>query len=378
MIALPALLVGTTGALFMENDALVAQGVFKLGLYIAEHGYPNPQSCTKANMSIRREWSTFSRPDKLHFIDSMKCLATRPARTPAAIAAGAKTRYDDFVVAHIRQTQHIHFSGLFLAWHRYFIWALEQTLRNECGYQNYLPYVNWPWWTRDPLNSPIFDGSDTSLSGNGVYIGGRNASCLPTSENCVYVIYPGTGGGCVTSGPFQNWTVNLGPIQETWPTTASNPQADGLGYNPRCLTRDINLQAIGDGTDDLVVSLINDAKSIGELQNRIQSSTNTRIGIHGSGHFGIGGAAIDVYNSPADPAFYLHHGMIDRIWTTWQNMDLNNRQFVVSDTLTLNNVPPSRNATLEDLLDLEFIGLPNITIADAVSTVAGPFCYLYA
>ena len=70
--------------------------------------------------------------------------------------------------------------------------------------------------------------------------------------------------------------------------------------------------------------------------------------------------------------------MIDRVWWTWQNLDLKNRQNSIAGTLTFLNNPPSRNATLDDVLSLGYVGSANITIKDAVSTLAGPFCYVYA
>lgn len=38
---------------------------------------------------------------------------------------------------------------------------------------------------------------------------------------------PGLGGGSVTTGPFANMTINLGPVES-------------VAYNPRRLKRDIN------------------------------------------------------------------------------------------------------------------------------------------
>ena len=76
-------------------------------------------------------------------------------------------------------------------------------LRNECGYKGYQPYYNWAHWAHDPKSGPFFDGSATSLSGDGAYIPGRNYSCFPFEDPCQIKLYPGTGGGCVTSGPFK-------------------------------------------------------------------------------------------------------------------------------------------------------------------------------
>jgi tyrosinase len=89
--------------------------------------------------------------------------------------------------------------GSFLSWHRYYTWAFEQTLRTECGYNGTQPYWDWGRWAADPEKSPIFDGSETSLSGNGEKIS-HAASQFPA----------GNGGGCVQTGPFKNMTVHLG------------------------------------------------------------------------------------------------------------------------------------------------------------------------
>jgi len=82
------------------------------------------------------------------------------------------------------------------------------------------------------------------------------------------------------------------------------------------------------------------------------------------------------WTSPEDPAFYLHHGQIDRVYTIWQNVGPASRLETIAGTLTIVNNPPSRNATLEDLLYTEPVG-PNIPIKDALSTIDGPFCYIY-
>lgn len=95
------------------------------------------------------------------------------------------------------------------------------------------------------------------------------------------------------------------------------------------------------------------------------------------GHYTIGGdPGGDFFVSPGDPAFFLHHAQIDRVWWIWQNQDLANRQNAISGTITLFDTPPSRNGTLDDLLDVGILGDP-LAIRDAMNTVDGRFCYVY-
>lgn len=154
----------------------------------------------------------------------------------------------------------------------------------------------------------------------------------------------------------------------------------GLGYNPRCLRRDINKAITSQSSnDDQVSSLITDFPDFASFETRMQGDfANGFLGVHTSGHFTVGGdPGGDLFASPGDPYFYFHHAMIDRVFWTWQNQDPANRQFAIGNTITVNNSPPSRNATLDDTIDLGFVGVPVITIKDASDTLAGPFCYTY-
>lgn len=90
-------------------------------------------------------------------------------------------------------------------------------------------------------SSPIFDGSETSLSGNGAYVANQSDVVLGAGEGLNAVYLPaGNGGGCVTSGPFANMTVNLGPVALDEPGGIEVSNKDGVyAYNPRCLKRDL-------------------------------------------------------------------------------------------------------------------------------------------
>ncbi|KAL1596354.1 hypothetical protein SLS60_009000 [Paraconiothyrium brasiliense] len=219
------------------------------------------------------------------------------------------------------------------------------------------------------------------MSGDGANQPGRNNTCIPSNDLCEISLAPGDGGGCVQSGPFKNFTVNLGPVAPVLADITPNTNMSGLGYNPRCLRRDISKVAASTWTnDDQVSSLITNFTDFASFSTRMQGDfPNGFLGVHTAGHFTTGGdPSGDLFASPGDPYFYFHHAMIDRVYWTWQNQDIVSRQYALGNTITVNNTPPSRNATLDDALDLGFVGVDTITIRDASNTLKGPFCYIYA
>lgn len=140
-----------------------------------------------------------SSSEKKAYISAVKCMLSSPSKSDPALVPGAKSRYDDFVAQHINQTRTIHGTGNFLSWHRYFVYGYEKALRDECGYKGTQPYWNWFTYQNNLAKSPIFDGSATSMGGDGEFVqhngsvGGGGAIFLPS----------GKGGGCIKSGPFK-------------------------------------------------------------------------------------------------------------------------------------------------------------------------------
>ncbi|KAL2016187.1 hypothetical protein VTK56DRAFT_4076 [Thermocarpiscus australiensis] len=39
----------------------------------------------------------------------------------------------------------------------------------------------------------------------------------------------------------------------------------------------------------------------------------------------MGGLGLDAFASAGDPAFWLHHAQVDRMWAIWQNLDAKKR-----------------------------------------------------
>jgi tyrosinase len=97
--------------------------------------------------------------ERKNYTDAVLCMTRKPPRLSTAEYSGVRSRFDDFVACvfgpdvlrmwdqlylnlrstHINNTLHVHYSGLFLPWHRRFTWLWEQALRQECGYTGYLP-----------------------------------------------------------------------------------------------------------------------------------------------------------------------------------------------------------------------------------------------
>jgi tyrosinase len=169
-------------------------------------------------------------------------------------------------------------------------------------------------------------------------------------------------------------SVNLGPMAvEVDPMPSSNPRSDGLGYNPRCLRRDMsNYLTTRYATTSQVASMITTYNNIGDFQTFLQGQT----GPHFAGHFTIAGdPGSDFYVSPGDPAFWLHHSMIDRSWYIWQSQDLQNRMQVISGGTSMFGGGAAQKLT--DNVDLSNLVSKVYQIKDLVSTTDGPFCYVY-
>ncbi|KAG7150000.1 Tyrosinase P like protein [Verticillium longisporum] len=345
-------------------------------------------SCHGRNVVFRREYGSLSEEERLSYINAIKCLQTLPPRTPANVSSGAKSRYDDFVVTHIQQTLTIHYTGCFMPWHRWLLYEYETALRDECNYTGYLPYWDWPRYASAPEKSPIFNGDPYSLGGNGDL--GGNGEYVP-HEGPVIVPPPGVGGGnislpaglgggFVTTGPFANMTVNLGPVGGLQ-GTAPGPDG-GLGYNPRGLKRDVgpamNLRYAN------YTTVLNLLQKPNIEQYRLLSEGvpyTIEIGPHGGIHYTISGdPGGDLFTSPGDPAFYTHHAMMDRMWTLWQGLDPKSRHCQLNGGnyghKTWANQPPSEKTRLSDMIDMGYAG-DKIMIAEVMDTLSGPFCYFY-
>lgn len=331
-------------------------------------------SCTFETARVRTEFRKMSNEDRKSFTDAIMCLKQTPTSVDGNAYPGVKSRYDEYVATHINMTMNIHVTADFLAWHRNFIWEWENDLINTCGYTGNLPYWDWARDAYAPHDSELFNGDEFSLGSDGTYIGGRDNTYLALMD---VTFPPGTGGGCVHSGPFSGGVFsNLGPLDSPYGDNVEND----YDFNPRCLVRDLNVFFSSRyNTYANVTQLLLGQSDIQYFQAEMQGFYgDNKLGIHGAGHWLGGGPSQmqDFHSSPNDPLFFLHHAMVDRTWAIWQALDSQSRQDAIQGTSTLNNSPPSPEMSLSDSISFGFVG-QNEVFGDLMDTLGGKFCYRY-
>ncbi len=88
----------------------------------------------------------------------------------------------------------------------------------------------------------------------------------------------------------------------------------------------------------------------------------------------------DLFTSPADPAFWIHHGNMDRMCSLWQALDPVKRHCDLDagdyGHVTWANQPPTNFTKLRDMIDMGYAGA-SIAIGEVMDTLSGPLYYFY-
>ncbi|KAF2259428.1 Di-copper centre-containing protein [Lojkania enalia] len=380
--------------------------------------------CNHRNVQVRKEWRSMSKRERKKYVSAVQCMyRNRRSQANRKKVPGARNRLDDFLASHLVVSEKIHFNGHLFPWHRHFVWLYEQALREECGYKGAQPYWDWTLDAGNLLASPVFDGSDTSMGGNGEYFPHGHTELQAFGLDLQ--LPPGTGGGCLKSGPFSDLIVNMGlnqtiappasnvtaPIPKTLETAdnkkvepLSSPETsnitspvdptfetektfepvglikfnEALNYNPRCLRRDLNLFWAEQLTASHVLYLLQ-ASNADQLEKRIDGWDGpdpTQPAMHPAGHFVVGGLQNDPFASPGDPMFFLIHAQIDRLYTIWQSQDPA-RLYQVGGTdkpLDLNN--EGNPVKLNDRLNFGIVDGKR-KLKNLLNTMDKYYCYAY-
>ncbi|KAI1818257.1 Di-copper centre-containing protein [Poronia punctata] len=226
--------------------------------------------------SVRKSWTDLTTKEKKAYIEADLCLMSAP---PKSGIEDATSRWDELQYAHAVQVRYIHFVGAFLPFHRYFVTVHEHLLRTECDYDGPLPYWDEPADVGDIHGSSLFT-ADVNFGGDG------------TGED-----------GCIEDGPFANLTLHF---------------KEDLTTTDYCISRSMTDKAFSSADRRNVEECL-------EFDSFIDAWRCIENKPHGGGHGGVSGTMVNLFLSPGDPVFYLHHGYLDRVWYEWQSGDLSKR-----------------------------------------------------
>ena len=186
-----------------------------------------------------------------------------------------KMCYDELIKIHrdeFRARPGIHDAIFFLPWHRWYILAFENLLRQiDCHVT--VPYWDWSLEPQTWKNSILW-ATECGLGGNG--------------------------------NPNNNDLVETGPFgQGAWQLTPSANNNNG-GSLRRRFNGDLP------GSASVALDQRSGVSSFDTWERFVRSN------LHDSVHCMIGGTMCNVDSANA-PEFFLHHGFIDQIWGAWQN-----------------------------------------------------------
>ncbi|KAJ9086305.1 hypothetical protein DSO57_1005583 [Entomophthora muscae] len=183
------------------------------------------------------------------------------------------TRWDTYANKHIQYYTSVHWTPLFLAWHRLYLHSVERALQT-IDPEVTIPYWDWSQYAQHPRLDPVL--SNRLFGGSG---SGHETS------------------GCVTTGLFRNFNVFY------W--------HDG-GKSEHCLYRytDIFQRPFTSAT-------VIDHNYLSEPTFKGFAEAIEALP-HATAHNNIGGE-FSGYASPGDPLFYSHHAFVDKLWFDWQN-----------------------------------------------------------
>ena len=263
-------------------------------------------------LRIRRDYADLSaneKDDYLYAINALKIEGT----------------YDKFVKlhAHLKNKDYAHGTSAFLPWHRKFLLEFENALRAlpGKGSKSGKPFscMTVPYWDwSEEVDLCVANGGCKTFDQESVLLhefggtGNPNKILLNQGEGfCTAAAGCGTYGsvsksqrglsgtasiGCLTTGPFAGWV-------------------DHEGY---CLTRGTNWNVGTSGSFSGAMSMVD---MVG-ANPTFGTSRGFRARFEGAPHampHNLLGGHIRSFRSPADPIFFSHHAMIDKIWSAWQD-----------------------------------------------------------
>lgn len=317
-----------------------------------------PARCTPETAVQRKEYGSMTDDEKLSYINGVQCLMQLPSQYPAGEVPAATNRWLDFTATHIDEALDIHFNGLLLPWHRHFLYLVEQALQQDCGYPESLGIPYWDYTLYPTMaDSPMFDGSNTSVGSNG----------RSTDQ-------------CIEKGPFSNATITFGPFTSRISFDVTQP-SNWQELKPQCIQRQFDDATLQENNNQSSIDALLASPNITMVIRWLNGANIlfgfTQKGIHGGGHYALGGMAADFFASPQDPAFFLHHNQLDRLWSMWQDRHPELRYTYNGTSTIFNPVGVTPEVDNSTVMTFGPLGDP-ITVGETADPMGGtPYCYVF-
>lgn len=90
----------------------------------------------------------------------------------------------------------------------------------------------------------------------------------------------------------------------------------------------------------------------------------------------MGANMLDTFSSAQDPVFFLHHAMVDRVWTLWQLGDWDARKDALNGTTVVHNPPGAPEVTLDTVMEFGVLDEPR-RVEEVMDPFGGDYCYRY-
>ncbi|KAI8836344.1 hypothetical protein BC829DRAFT_54469 [Chytridium lagenaria] len=339
----------------MRMFVLTVTTTLLLALLLLQGVHAQSTQCT--NPIVRREWGELSADLKRQYVAAVQALARRPlskqTTDPATIS------YGDFVETHTRMAYWAHISAQFLVYHRGMLHMWDLALRTVGWY--YGP-IYWDW----TLSSQSFIDSD------------------------IFTYFGSIGqgpNGCLKDGEFSYDKYSVSAFPPTVGRGTDTPLSDfdrivnidnSEPYAATCLRRCSDWSK-GVLWDPMAVR---DALQSAQSYDSIRNMSDAR-GWHASIHQVVGGFnsdeticgdMADPSWSPNDPLFWLHHGMVDKIFYRWQTLCPSFRNTYGG---VLNQQDPATNGVTDADASQMMDSWP-WRVSDVLDTQSGILCYTYS
>ncbi|CAE6451834.1 unnamed protein product [Rhizoctonia solani] len=332
------------------------------------------------SIEVRKEWRSLSKSEKKAWVNAVNCLSRTPRsgklnppvntseHSPFDFIVPVSpegTYYDELVYTHMNLNPLIHFTGLFLPFHRLYVHEWTNALRSQCGYKGVAPYWAWEYDTADFEHSSIWDTDPVyGLGGFGdpnddniVKTGGLNITLAYPIKHKLrrqYQPYPflGLPGADNITG-----NVTFTPAEVT--ALLAQPEGNFTAFQAY-LEKFIGMHSAIHGMTG------------GDLAGRCpRGSNSSNCPFEGAPTF-----------SSNEPLFHFHHGNVDRLWWLWQEKSRNSKYAFhggsVQNIFVLNEYPNGVAPWLNKTDLIPGAGMfKSVSINDVLDTRKPPLCYVY-